>query len=239
MHWLPALPSMLMPHLMSILCGVCREREGAEKNRESLLLAAREVEEARTGAASELERLGAELEAAERLAAAKQQEYIDARNRAQGLGQDVDGLRSGLSYRLTGKIMSPVNWQHCCATLPSCHHAFKVVSRLETNILLRCRFGYLAAVVWAAPVLIKQAGCAHLVQPLYATVHTEIKLHQMLNVYLIQSGLAILLFLFSHAGTSCVQSTMSCSAARAVQRRLRRTSLPTGILADPGIACPY
>ena len=71
----------------------CRARVAAEGDRDKLLAIAQEHENARSGYAGDLEGLERELEGLERTAAIKQQEYVDARNAAQGVSQRVEELR--------------------------------------------------------------------------------------------------------------------------------------------------
>ena len=71
----------------------CREREGVEGERERVVLSVKEAEDVRRGYAADLEALERELNDAERIAAQKQQEYIDARNRAQSISQRIADLR--------------------------------------------------------------------------------------------------------------------------------------------------
>ena len=71
----------------------CRDREGLEGDRERMLMAAQNAEKARSGYAGDLEALEAEQQRLENLARAKQQEYMDARNSAQKVAQQVADLK--------------------------------------------------------------------------------------------------------------------------------------------------
>lgn len=73
-----------------------RERQAAEGDREKLLLEAQNAEKDHSGLLASLQGLESEVERAEREAAIKQQEYIDARNRAQSAATRLDELRERL-----------------------------------------------------------------------------------------------------------------------------------------------
>lgn len=77
----------------NVFMRICRERQAAEGDREKLLLEAQNAEKDHSGLLASLQGLESEVERAEREAAIKQQEYIDARNRAQSAATRLDELR--------------------------------------------------------------------------------------------------------------------------------------------------
>ena len=70
-----------------------RERKEAEGDVRQLAASAQGVQRTRTGLAGDLDKLQAELEQAEKRTAAKQREYLQARDVSQNLAQRVNDIK--------------------------------------------------------------------------------------------------------------------------------------------------